>query len=338
MKRHAAVFAVLAAIVLSPDLVRATVLTFDIFGSTNASIIPNSYGDRVASPSDATGLYAPGNGFTPNVLTEYRTRAVTAAAPIVDGTSNTIIFGDGSVRFGDGSVRFADGSVRVGDGTTVILADGSVRFVSDGSTGVLGDGTVAFGDGSVRTIPGLAQSGFMRFWSGGFGGLTNIAYPDGFLGNGEVILSADPGFTVLLNSFDLAGTESNRALGLLQIRDGDGNLLWDNLPPTGGALRTIADGTSNTLLFAETPPPLTLRSITDGTSNTIVFGESATGFSTYRPGVRARELHLLFGANGTAGIDNINFDQVATPEPATLALAGIGALAALARRRSRTRT
>ena len=53
---------------------QATILTFDL----NPDIpdygdIPGSYGDNVNAASDAVGSYLMGNGYTPNVTTEYRT-------------------------------------------------------------------------------------------------------------------------------------------------------------------------------------------------------------------------------------------------------------------------
>jgi hypothetical protein len=52
----------------------ATVLTFDLNPDIpNYGDIPGSYGDNVNAASDAVGSYLMGNGYTPNVTTEYRT-------------------------------------------------------------------------------------------------------------------------------------------------------------------------------------------------------------------------------------------------------------------------
>lgn len=53
---------------------QATVLTFDLNPDPlDYSDIPGSYGDNVSAASDAVGSYLMGNGYTPNVTTEYRT-------------------------------------------------------------------------------------------------------------------------------------------------------------------------------------------------------------------------------------------------------------------------
>ena len=62
-----------AAVLLAASA-QASVLTFDLnpdvpdFGD-----IPGNYGDNVNAASDAVGSYLMGNGYTPNVTTEYRT-------------------------------------------------------------------------------------------------------------------------------------------------------------------------------------------------------------------------------------------------------------------------
>ena len=53
---------------------QATVLTFDLSPDLpDYGDIPGSYGDNVNAASDAVGSYLMGNGYTPNVTTEYRT-------------------------------------------------------------------------------------------------------------------------------------------------------------------------------------------------------------------------------------------------------------------------
>ena len=52
----------------------ATILTFDLDPAVpNYGDIPGSYGDNVNAASDAVGSYLVGNGFTPNITTDYRT-------------------------------------------------------------------------------------------------------------------------------------------------------------------------------------------------------------------------------------------------------------------------
>ncbi|UJP03953.1 MAG: FxDxF family PEP-CTERM protein [Nitrosomonas sp.] len=62
-----------AAVLLAASA-HATVLTFDLDpGLPNYGDIPGTYGDNVNAASDAVGSYLTGNGYTPNVTTEYRT-------------------------------------------------------------------------------------------------------------------------------------------------------------------------------------------------------------------------------------------------------------------------
>jgi hypothetical protein len=61
----------LAILAAAASPATATVLTFDVFGIFNGASIPQAYGDRVNSLTDAVGSYDLGNGFTPNVEVEY---------------------------------------------------------------------------------------------------------------------------------------------------------------------------------------------------------------------------------------------------------------------------
>lgn len=64
----------LGAGVLLATSAQATILTFDLDPSVpNYGDIPGSYGDNVNAASDAVGSYLMGNGYTPNVTTDYRT-------------------------------------------------------------------------------------------------------------------------------------------------------------------------------------------------------------------------------------------------------------------------
>lgn len=53
---------------------QATILTFDLDPAVgNYGDISGAYGDNVNAASDAVGSYSMGNGYTPNITTEYRT-------------------------------------------------------------------------------------------------------------------------------------------------------------------------------------------------------------------------------------------------------------------------
>lgn len=54
--------------------VQATILTFDLGNPANA--IPATYGDNVTSTTNGPFSYGMGNGFTPNITTDYATRAI----------------------------------------------------------------------------------------------------------------------------------------------------------------------------------------------------------------------------------------------------------------------
>lgn len=64
----------LGAGVLLATSAQATILTFDLDPAVpNYGDIPESYGDNVNAASDVVGSYFMGNGYTPNVTTDYST-------------------------------------------------------------------------------------------------------------------------------------------------------------------------------------------------------------------------------------------------------------------------
>lgn len=57
---------------ISAPAAASSILTFNVTGISNSQAINQSYGDRIAGPSDAVGAYGTDNGqYTPNVLTVY---------------------------------------------------------------------------------------------------------------------------------------------------------------------------------------------------------------------------------------------------------------------------
>ena len=64
------------------ETANATILTFQDLGLSNGGIIPEMYGDNVNSLNDGIGSYEEGNGFTPNVVVDYRTVSVSNGSTI----------------------------------------------------------------------------------------------------------------------------------------------------------------------------------------------------------------------------------------------------------------
>jgi hypothetical protein len=57
---------------VSAPAAASSILTFNVTGISNALALNQSYGDRIAGPSDAIGSYGTDNGqYTPNVVTVY---------------------------------------------------------------------------------------------------------------------------------------------------------------------------------------------------------------------------------------------------------------------------
>jgi hypothetical protein len=153
-----------------------------------------------------------------------------------------------------------------------------------------------FGEGfTPNAVATYNQPAF--FFSTGYGALTNIAYASG--GVFSLTLAADPGFTVSLLSFDMAGFDSNYNINSVSVTGGTTSFNQTNVVIAGSN-----NGTGSTP-FDFTGSPIT------GSQFTIQFDATNLGS----------------GLQANVGIDNIRIRQAVVPEPSVtiigLALTGV---------------
>jgi hypothetical protein len=155
---------------------------------------------------------------------------------------------------------------------------------------------------TLDAISGVTLADNLSFWSTGYGDLENVAFPtsNGYLG--EIALIAQAGYSVTLNSFDLAGWPlSDQLAQTVRILDGNFNILANYSPVN-----------------------------VEGDSGRTSFSPNLTQSGTIR---------IQFGPSWNTGIDNIGFSQgtaAAVPTPALLpGLIGLG-LGAWRRRKAET--
>lgn len=134
-------------------------------------------------------------------------------------------------------------------------------------------------------------------WDFSYGDLEHVAFSEFSSGFARLILTASAGKFVHLESFDVAGwPASDQQITYLQVRDAADNVLWD-------ANTTVIHGTGPT-------------------------------HDHYAPDLVGQTLVIEWGQNWNTGLDNVSFSQTdAVPEPATMAILGLGALALKRRRR-----
>lgn len=170
--------------------------------------------------------------------------------------------------------------------------------VYDISNGVTPDVTVSY-----RNLTDV-EDDFTR-WVNGYNDLTNVIEfePDGALG-WQIVFTASNNQLVSLHGFDVGnwGGVDDTVTGL-SVVDGSNNVLW-----------SVSDFFLNN---------------TAGPHMSVDFGTALT----------ASELRIIVdtsdmgAASDNVGLDNISFTQQPVPEPVTMALLGLGALAALKRRK-----
>lgn len=140
----------------------------------------------------------------------------------------------------------------------------------------------------------------LAWWGPGlsYADLVNVAYANAAktgrnagLGTAEIWLIPDPGYRVRLNSFALAAYDDFHWFTgdqPVSVRTASGALLWD-------------------------PGPVDL----DDTSAMAFFPDA----------ISAEPIVLSFGLNWNVGIDNVSFDQIPIPAPASAALLATALLA-----------
>lgn len=141
---------------------------------------------------------------------------------------------------------------------------------------------------AIRAADGALLFHQLNYWDVDYGDLEDVAYApeQGMLA--EIALIPDPGFEVILNSFDLgAWPREDQYDQIVRVLDGNGNVLLD---------------------FS----PVTVRGAHPGTGEDNGDGEGPrehTWIRLAQPIVAESALRIQFGPNWRIGIDNIDFDQ-----------------------------
>lgn len=134
---------------------------------------------------------------------------------------------------------------------------------------------------------------FLEAWHDNYGDLINVAYPERNNKVAEITFTAESGYWVKLNSFDMgAWNKRDRTATVLEVVDSAGSVLWTALD---------------------------------------MHIEGDNGHSSFFPDAAASQLTIRFGTDWNIGIDNINFDEMPAPVPAPssllLLLPGLAVLA-----------
>ena len=210
--------------------------------------------------------------------------AALAAASLASGTAGATPYTTYMLTF-DGAI--CDGGVACTNSSLIDQTYGDVPGVID----------VVY-DRNVGLDTSGSDAARLRFWATGYSDLTNVAWggTSDTAGTAEIFLDPAPGYRVQLNSFDLGAWPAASP---------------GTMPGTIDTAFSILDGSSN-LYFSSGS-----LAISKGPHESFVFGHLAND-SGFR---------IQWGPSAyDVGIDNLTFtvDSTTVPEPATIALFGLG--------------
>lgn len=124
------------------------------------------------------------------------------------------------------------------------------------------------------------------------------------VGSQNIVFASDPGYSLVLNSFDFGHTAETAGTTVwnLTLADASSSVVWSQAVTfVNGAVETIAPA------FTGTP----------GGTYTLAFSRTSE----------------TYNSNGRHGIDNLSFNQVAVPEPGAIAMLSLAGMAFVSRRR-----
>jgi hypothetical protein len=229
----------------------------------------------------------------------YRTsrRLVLAAGVVLSACSigNATIIGFGQLGGNNTTVPAGLGSNAVADGNGYVVSNGATPNVA----------LTWDANWDIHTSNFFAPIENQTVGGGDWdnqGAIPRIGQLDA--GNHTLGFAAAPGYAVVLNSFDFGHTAETAGTTNwdVTLTDAGANVVWNQSVQ-------FANGQVVTLSPNFTGDP--------GASYTLTFNRTAE----------------TYGSNGRHGLDNLSFNEVAIPEPSTMALAGLGLLSLFAQRR-----
>lgn len=203
------------------------------------------------------------------------------------------VIGFGQLGGNNTTVPSGLGSNATADGNGFVVTNGATPNISltwDGGWDI--HTSAFFADIENQTVGGGA-------WDNE-GSIPRIGQLD--FGTHTIVLSADPGYALVLNSFDFGHTAETAGTTEwnLSLTDSGLNEVWQQTVNfTNGQVVTVTPNFTGAL----------------GESYTLTFNRTAESY----------------GSNGRHGLDNLSFNQV--PEPGAVGLLGLAGAAALLRRR-----